>query len=80
MNAPLCRREVQRILMELLTQMDGFEQSTNVKVGARLGARVLGRLRGWGAGAPGAAVVVGATPAGGALLCPPPPFLVRFCV
>ncbi|GAB4818309.1 hypothetical protein N2152v2_005355 [Parachlorella kessleri] len=25
-------REVQRILMELLTQMDGFEQSTNVKV------------------------------------------------
>jgi 26S proteasome regulatory subunit T3 len=25
-------REVQRVLMELLTQMDGFEQSTNVKV------------------------------------------------
>ena len=25
-------REVQRILMELLTQMDGFDQSTNVKV------------------------------------------------
>ncbi len=25
-------REVQRILMELLTQMDGFEQSVNVKV------------------------------------------------
>lgn len=25
-------REVQRILMELLTQMDGFEQNTNVKV------------------------------------------------
>lgn len=29
-------REVQRILMELLTQMDGFEQSTNVKVGKGL--------------------------------------------
>ena len=26
-------REVQRILMELLTQMDGFEQNTSVKVG-----------------------------------------------
>ena len=25
-------REVQRILMELLTQMDGFDQSVNVKV------------------------------------------------
>jgi 26S proteasome regulatory subunit T3 len=25
-------REVQRVLMELLTQMDGFEQTTNVKV------------------------------------------------
>ena len=25
-------REVQRILMELLTQMDGFDQTTNVKV------------------------------------------------
>lgn len=28
-------REVQRILMELLTQMDGFDQSVNVKVRAR---------------------------------------------
>ena len=27
-------REVQRILIELLTQMDGFDQSVNVKVGA----------------------------------------------
>lgn len=27
--------EVQRILMELLTQMDGFEQNTNVKVRGR---------------------------------------------
>ncbi len=26
-------REVQRILMELLNQMDGFDQSVNVKVG-----------------------------------------------
>lgn len=26
-------REVQRILLELLNQMDGFDQSTNVKVG-----------------------------------------------
>lgn len=26
------RREVQRILMELLNQMDGFDQTTNVKV------------------------------------------------
>ena len=25
-------REVQRILMELLNQMDGFDQTTNVKV------------------------------------------------
>lgn len=25
-------REVQRILLELLNQMDGFDQSTNVKV------------------------------------------------
>ena len=25
-------REVQRILVELLTQMDGFDQNTNVKV------------------------------------------------
>ena len=25
-------REVQRILLELLTQMDGFDQATNVKV------------------------------------------------
>jgi ATP-dependent 26S proteasome regulatory subunit len=30
-----CCREVQRILMELLTQMDGFEQNTNVKVRRR---------------------------------------------
>ena len=29
---PRSNREVQRILMELLTQMDGFEQNTNVKV------------------------------------------------
>lgn len=29
---PACCSEVQRILMELLTQMDGFEQNTNVKV------------------------------------------------
>lgn len=27
-------REVQRILIELLTQMDGFDQQTNVKVSA----------------------------------------------
>jgi 26S proteasome regulatory subunit T3 len=27
-------REVQRILMELLNQMDGFDQTVNVKVGA----------------------------------------------
>jgi hypothetical protein len=26
-------REVQRILLELLNQMDGFDQTTNVKVG-----------------------------------------------
>jgi len=26
-------REVQRILMELLNQMDGFDQTVNVKVG-----------------------------------------------
>ena len=26
------RREVQRILMELLNQMDGFDQNVNVKV------------------------------------------------
>lgn len=29
-------REVQRILLELLNQMDGFDQSTNVKVPLRL--------------------------------------------
>ena len=28
-------REVQRILMELLNQMDGFDQNTNVKVGKK---------------------------------------------
>ena len=28
----LLRREVQRILMELLNQMDGFDQTVNVKV------------------------------------------------
>lgn len=28
-------REVQRILLELLNQMDGFDQSTNVKVGGQ---------------------------------------------
>jgi hypothetical protein len=28
-------REVQRILMELLNQMDGFDQTVNVKVGRR---------------------------------------------
>ena len=28
----LVRREVQRILMELLNQMDGFDQNVNVKV------------------------------------------------
>ena len=27
-------REVQRILLELLNQMDGFDQQTNVKVGS----------------------------------------------
>ena len=31
------RREVQRILMELLNQMDGFDQNVNVKVRARQG-------------------------------------------
>lgn len=29
-------REVQRILLELLNQMDGFDQTTNVKVNAAL--------------------------------------------
>lgn len=33
-------REVQRILMELLNQMDGFDQTVNVKV--RVSAFVLG--------------------------------------
>ena len=28
-------REVQRILLELLNQMDGFDQGSNVKVGLR---------------------------------------------
>lgn len=32
-RVPLLYREVQRILMELLNQMDGFDQTTNVKVG-----------------------------------------------
>lgn len=32
-------REVQRILLELLNQMDGFDQSTNVKVHNPCGAR-----------------------------------------
>lgn len=31
-------REVQRILLELLNQMDGFDQSTNVKVQQYIGA------------------------------------------
>ena len=35
-------REVQRILMELLNQMDGFDQTVNVKVGEKL------RALGWG--------------------------------
>ena len=29
-------QEVQRILLELLNQMDGFDQTTNVKVGLDL--------------------------------------------
>ena len=32
-EAVLLCREVQRILMELLNQMDGFDQNVNVKVG-----------------------------------------------
>lgn len=32
MHACLAFREVQRILMELLNQMDGFDQTVNVKV------------------------------------------------
>jgi hypothetical protein len=32
-------REVQRILLELLNQMDGFDQQTNVKVGTLLPKR-----------------------------------------
>ena len=47
-------REVQRILLELLNQMDGFDQATNVKVimatnrGGYLGSALLrpGRLTG----------------------------------
>lgn len=31
-------REVQRILLELLNQMDGFDQNVNVKVGGPRGA------------------------------------------
>ena len=30
-------REVQRILLELLNQMDGFDQTTNVKVNSPIG-------------------------------------------
>ena len=36
-------REVQRILLELLNQMDGFDQHTNVKV-CKLDASFLGRV------------------------------------
>lgn len=32
-------REVQRILIELLTQMDGFDQGSNVKVSSCAGVR-----------------------------------------
>lgn len=39
-------REVQRILLELLNQMDGFDQSTNVKVRTRT-CRDRGLVRGW---------------------------------
>ena len=31
-SSPTADREVQRILLELLNQMDGFDQSVNVKV------------------------------------------------
>lgn len=34
-------REVQRILLELLNQMDGFDQNVNVKVGGPWGAGVV---------------------------------------
>lgn len=34
-------REVQRILLELLNQMDGFDQDSNVKVGVHLHPRIL---------------------------------------
>jgi 26S proteasome regulatory subunit T3 len=44
-------REVQRILMELLNQMDGFDQTVNVKVRGWVG----GWVGGWG----GARVGVG---------------------
>ena len=40
-------REVQRILMELLNQMDGFDQTVNVKVGRGCGGAV--GPRGYGA-------------------------------
>ena len=40
-------REVQRILMELLNQMDGFDQTVNVKVRA---AGALAFSKGWGVG------------------------------
>lgn len=36
-------REVQRILLELLNQMDGFDQSTNVKVMSLMGFCCFGR-------------------------------------
>ena len=32
LNLSLADREVQRILLELLNQMDGFDQNVNVKV------------------------------------------------
>jgi len=32
MNKCVADREVQRILLELLNQMDGFDQTVNVKV------------------------------------------------
>jgi 26S proteasome regulatory subunit T3 len=38
-------REVQRILLELLNQMDGFDQGSNVKVGIEMFVLVLHILR-----------------------------------
>ena len=43
-------REVQRILLELLNQMDGFDQNVNVKVwgsGWARGGVVVGIREGW---------------------------------